>query len=901
MFRKKIMALFFILSILLMGSQIAWAENIDNMEDSEKEYSSTQASVENMESETGVETEEVVLSMSVDKISVTAGQNITITLQMRQGYEAKWLYLHRPITGKNEIVSLYLKDKENNIYAGIFKVDDQTESGMWQVEYLTYSDDAQLYVYLYNSSTYTGTQYATIDFSKLNFEVSGTNADVAAPIVVDYSIDTTYISVDEQVKISITIEEEHPRSNIEIWYDTPSGKTYIVNLTKFSDSLTYEGYFSAEQDTEIGLWTPRLMDIFDANFNGGYIYNAATYPSINNAIDMSPLNFEVGEVHNWNSFYTVDKKATCKEVGIKSIHCIDCAKTKNPVEIPIDKNAHRYGEWITDETPTCTNVKSRYKICSLCGYKMMDTIPSAGHTVVIDEAVEPGCTTTGLTEGSHCSVCHIVLRPQEIVAAVGHTEVIDEAVPATEKENGLTEGSHCSACGKILVRQKVIPSILQYNESECYYEVNPNASNTISNAITLESGQNYNRVYDSSSYHSRKWYSKFTIDHNTYAYISFLANHYYEFSILDENGLTVYDYGSLNKYSGYFPLKAGTYYILLNNDRYSSNSVVLSYMLSETVSCECEPNDTFSTATEIQPDQEYLIFSGRNGNQDYLSFKASVCTKVKIIVNNYEDAEPYMRLYEEDRNKNYEIDLKYDKNIDNYYYEFDPKYNGIYYIKTCSYKAEKIYSIIVQYSQELGKHLYGPWKVVEESTTTINGVERRDCQYCDVYETRTRGLCMWKIDKNGWWYQLPDDTYLQNCWKEDNNKWYHFNAKGYMDTGWLKVNNGWYYLATSGAMQTGWVFDNNTWYYMNTNGEMLTGWLQIGNNWYYLAANGAMRTGWILVDNTWYYMDINGEMLTGWQQINDVWYYFADNGKMAADTWIGNWYVDASGAWADSI
>ena len=44
MFRKKIMALFFILSILLMGVQIAWAENIDNMEDSEKDYSSIQAS-----------------------------------------------------------------------------------------------------------------------------------------------------------------------------------------------------------------------------------------------------------------------------------------------------------------------------------------------------------------------------------------------------------------------------------------------------------------------------------------------------------------------------------------------------------------------------------------------------------------------------------------------------------------------------------------------------------------------------------------------------------------------------------------------------------------------------------------------------------------------------------------
>ena len=40
-------------------------------------------------------------------------------------------------------------------------------------------------------------------------------------------------------------------------------------------------------------------------------------------------------------------------------------------------------------------------------------------------------------------------------------------------------------------------------------------------------------------------------------------------------------------------------------------------------------------------------------------------------------------------------------------------------------------------------------------------------------------------------------------------------------------------------------------------------------------------------------------MLTGWQQIGGKWYYLQSNGAMAADTWIDNYYVDASGAWVE--
>ena len=43
------------------------------------------------------------------------------------------------------------------------------------------------------------------------------------------------------------------------------------------------------------------------------------------------------------------------------------------------------------------------------------------HTEVVDAAVAPTCTETGLTEGSHCSVCGEVIKAQDVVPQTGHT------------------------------------------------------------------------------------------------------------------------------------------------------------------------------------------------------------------------------------------------------------------------------------------------------------------------------------------------------------------------------------------------------------------------------------------------------------------------------------------------
>ena len=60
-----------------------------------------------------------------------------------------------------------------------------------------------------------------------------------------------------------------------------------------------------------------------------------------------------------------------------------------------------------------------------------------------------------------------------------------------------------------------------------------------------------------------------------------------------------------------------------------------------------------------------------------------------------------------------------------------------------------------------------------------------------------------------------------------------------------------------------------------------------------------MRTGWYWDGSNWYYLGgtNDGDMKTGWQKVNGVWYYMYGDGKMAANTWIGDYWVDESGAW----
>lgn len=118
------------------------------------------------------------------------------------------------------------------------------------------------------------------------------------------------------------------------------------------------------------------------------------------------------------------------------------------------------------------------------------------HIAVIDKAVEPTCTKSGKTEGSHCSLCEKILVSQETIAPTGHTTdkgtvtkavtctadgtktykctvckavirtetlnatghkiVTLPAVAATCEKSGKTAGSKCSVCGAVTKAQSTV-------------------------------------------------------------------------------------------------------------------------------------------------------------------------------------------------------------------------------------------------------------------------------------------------------------------------------------------------------------------------------------------------------------------------------------------------------------
>ena len=145
----------------------------------------------------------------------------------------------------------------------------------------------------------------------------------------------------------------------------------------------------------------------------------------------------------------------------------------------------------------------------------------------------------------------------------------------------------------------------------------------------------------------------------------------------------------------------------------------------------------------------------------------------------------------------------------------------------------------------------------------------------------------WKQNKTGWWWQEDNGSYPTSQWKVINGKWYAFDERGYMRSGWFLSNGKWYYLgaANDGSMTTGWQLINGSWYYLNpVNGDMAANqWIGI----YYVNGSGVWDQG-------------KTKDLIGWIQSGNRWWYRHADGRYTRNDWElinGSWYYFDNAGW----
>ncbi|MCM1569574.1 MAG: fibronectin type III domain-containing protein [Roseburia sp.] len=224
-----------------------------------------------------------------------------------------------------------------------------------------------------------------------------------------------------------------------------SGCTALKSLT-LPGSVTRLGYWFIENTAIESLTVPKSVT------ESGYGYHNASYSNgaLANCKTLKTVTFEEGMLtipayicasQGYTSYITtVNLPSTITEIGnsafsgCTSLTDVNYGGTReewNKITIGsgndclkediIRCHEHSFDKVVVT-SPTCTEQGYTTYTCQICGYSYRDDYTEAsGHTEVEDAGRDATCTEDGLTMGSHCSVCGVVMEKQQRIPATGHT------------------------------------------------------------------------------------------------------------------------------------------------------------------------------------------------------------------------------------------------------------------------------------------------------------------------------------------------------------------------------------------------------------------------------------------------------------------------------------------------
>ena len=151
-------------------------------------------------------------------------------------------------------------------------------------------------------------------------------------------------------------------------------------------------------------------------------------------------------IHSFGEWSTT-KNATCTEDGTMTRYC-DCGEKQNET---IPANGHKFGNWKEAAPATCLSEGKELRTCVQCAeYESRVIAKSDAHTPAKDEGILPTCSTEGLSEGFHCSICEKILEAQIVLPKSEHklsTVVMEEEYCGEAQVSSV----YCGDCGDYVV------------------------------------------------------------------------------------------------------------------------------------------------------------------------------------------------------------------------------------------------------------------------------------------------------------------------------------------------------------------------------------------------------------------------------------------------------------------
>ncbi len=245
-----------------------------------------------------------VSTLKVSQKTATAGDTVKVSVKVTDETEINSVQIvyRRPKT-YNDSSTLFLDyNVTTGYYEGDIKIEENSEDGIWEIKYIYVYDKSNNSRIIYNTNVSSYDENA--DLSMANFEVTGTAADITAPIV---DVSTLKVSqktatAGDTVKVSVKVTDETEINSVQIVYRRP--KTYNDSSTLFLDyNVTtgyYEGDIKIEENSEDGIWEIKYIYVYDKSNNSRIIYNTNVSSYDENA-DLSIADFEVIEDNRYNT------------------------------------------------------------------------------------------------------------------------------------------------------------------------------------------------------------------------------------------------------------------------------------------------------------------------------------------------------------------------------------------------------------------------------------------------------------------------------------------------------------------------------------------------------------------------------------------------------------------------